>query len=889
MAGIIQGDKNVTEQNAALMRKSLDEYEVRGYTQPIDMNRIERLGSMTYISIKGVTDFWKNDESVNAGTYFIRFINGVAANNMILAFILSGDATKIQIRVGVSDYAEESLINGIQALYKGVEIQRTDVLDLQNFKDGYGGVVVGTPSVNMEDESYVDRIATLAKTMMGTEFVYLVIARGISPIQTSHAHERILDEMQRANTLIKRTVTGGHMGNESLQFVDFTAQEYLTNLRLIEKVLQEGCNTGLWRVSTYYAVKQREEYQRLNNAIKMVFSGPNSRPDRVRCIRIPHIGQYIASTCMLGDISPSYTIHPLGAWNANGGIVINMYVHMFQTIMSATQLAQVVGLPSTEMSGFYVDTYVEFDTATRGQNATSDTLVLGEIMNAGRVDTNTFENQYCFDVMDLNRHGLIIGITGGGKTNTTKYLLGNLWNQHHKPFLVIESAKREYWELMNLKGFQDMMLFTLGSEEPGRSIRYRINPFEVVGAVSLQTHIDYLLSTFKAAFELYSPMPYVLETSVYEVYRDRGWDIVTNTNTLGLRDYPTLTDLYRKIDSVTDALGYHNETKENTKAALKARINSLRIGGKGAMMDTRHSVPIEKLLSCPAVLELEDLGDDETKAFVIGILLVQLYEYRKSNHMGGQSKLIHLMMIEEAHRLLKRVPEGGDGNNTRAKSVEFFCNLLAEIRSFGQGFLIADQIPTKLASDTLKNTNLKIVHRVVMEEDRQAIGRSMNMSDDQIEYLSSLRRGYAAVYAEGDNRPKLVHIPLVKSIGTLKRQDVIDTIRKNVESNIGDYAVSYDFHMGCTYCEEQCVWKDSVCKMISGCNTKRKDALKKWLMESNYDISHLAGSITAIAKPMVPTSRFQKICILGFFLEETNLSESGRTKAMSKYVRKWRQ
>lgn len=224
---------------------------------------------------------------------------------------------------------------------------------------------------------------------------------------------------------------------------------------------------------------------------------------------------------------------------------------------------------------------------------------------------------------------------------------------------------------MNLPGFESLLLFTLGSEEPGRSIRYRINPFEVVGTVSLQTHIDYPLSTFKAAFELYPPMPYVLETSVYEVYRDCGWDIVTNTNTLGLKDYSTLTDLYRKIDVETDSLGYHQEAKENTKAALKARINSLRIGGKGAMMDTRYSVPIEKLLSTPAVLELENLGDDDTKAFVIGMLLVQLYEYRKSTHHSGQAKLTHLLMIEEAHRLLKRVPEGGEGGNPRAKSVEF--------------------------------------------------------------------------------------------------------------------------------------------------------------------------------------------------------------------------
>lgn len=888
MAGIVQGDPNIAAYNAAIVRRALDEFEIVGYTHPIDADRIERIGRMSYVTIKGITDFWKNDESDEAGRYLYQLINGLAANNMIFAFILSGDANGIRIRLGVSDFADTSLLDGLQALYKGSEIEPADVTDLQYFADGFGGAVVGAPSVTKEDETAVDRIATLAKTMIGTEFVYIVLARGVSPIQTNMAHDHILQEMQRANSLIRKTVTGGHMGNESLQFIDFAAQEYAANLKLIEKLLQEGCNTGLWRTSIYYAAKERDAYQKLSNAIKMVFGGPNSKPDRLRCIRIPGIGRYIAQTCMLGDLSPDYRSHPLGAWMTENAGVVNMYIYMFQTIMSASHLATVVGLPSTEMPGFYVDAYVEFDTAPRKDPPPENALVLGQIMSAGRKDAAQFDNPYCFDVMDLNRHGLIIGITGGGKTNTTKYILQDLWNRHHKPFLVIESAKREYWELMNMQGFEGMMLFTLGSEEPGKAIRYRINPFEVVGSVSLQTHIDYLLSTFKAAFELYPPMPYVLETSVYEVYRDRGWDIVTNRNVFGFTDYPTLTDLYRKIDIVTDGLGYHNETKENTKAALKARINSLRIGGKGAMMDTRHSVPIEKLLSAPAVLELEDLGDDDTKAFVIGMLLVQLYEYRRSAHQGGQSKLVHLTMIEEAHRLLKRVPEGGENSNPRAKSVEFFCNLLAEIRSFGQGFLIADQIPTKLASDTLKNTNLKIVHRTVMEEDRQAIGRAMNMNDEQIAYLSSLRRGYAAVYAEGDNRPKMVRFPLVRGNNARSRQEVLNIIRATVESSIGDYATVHDHHMGCTYCEEQCVWKEKVLSLGTFHDARRMQALCKWVKQYNYDLPHLAGAITAAAKPEKASSYFERLCILGYFLEKTELKESDKAKAMSKYVREWR-
>ena len=261
-------------------------------------------------------------------------------------------------------------------------------------------------------------------------------------------------------------------------------------------------------------------------------------------------------------------------------------------------------------------------------------------------------------------------------------------------------------------------------------------------------------------------------------------------------------------------LGYHVEVQNNVKAALKARINSLRIGGKGLMMDTAESLPIGSLLDRPVVLELEDLADDDTKAFVIGVLLVQLYEYRKGQSLqrrtdgkagapASSKDFQHLLVVEEAHRLLKRV-EPGEGNPSRAKSVEFFCNMLAEIRSYGQGLMICDQVPTKLAPDVLKNTNLKLIHRTVMEEDRRAVGAAMNMTDQQMEYLSSLRRGCAAVFAEGDNRPKLVMMPLVKDLGHRTREQILEQVRCNLRQ---DMAVTYETHTRhtlCRFCQNAC-------------------------------------------------------------------------------------
>lgn len=883
MAGIVNKNDSIKLYNDALCQRGLDALEASGIPEPV---KCDGVGTLSFFQVKGITRFWDPEQAISAAETMARIISGVAANNMVFVFVLEGSKSGITLRIGVSDYAQEAAQSMMQAIYRGAELEECGSTFLADYANAFGGVMTGCPSVPDPESTAepLDYIFTLSRAMLGAEFIYVTIARGLSPVQTSLSHDRILTVMQEANTQISRTVTGGTMGNESLQIVDFGAQEYLENLKRIERVLNEGCNTGLWQCVSYYAVKEREEYQRLVNALKMTFGGSNSKPQRLRCLQVRRIGQIISRMEMISNIDSNYQHHPIGAWAAASGKTVNLYVYQVANILSASQLSILTALPLSELPGYYVDDYVAFDTSMRKVPARQDRLPMGQIMQAGREDRVLVDNPYYFDVSDLNRHGLIIGITGGGKTNTSKYLLGELWRTFRKPFLVIESAKREYWELMNLPGFEDLMLFTLGSEEPGRSIRYRINPFEVVGTVSLQTHIDYLLSTFKAAFDLFPPMPYVLETAVYEVYQDRGWDIVTSKNTLGLTDYPTLTDLYRKIDIVTDRLGYLKEAKENTKAALKARINSLRIGGKGAMMDTRHSVPIQKLLSTPAVLELEDLGDDDTKAFVIGMVLVQLYEYRKSTHLSGQAKLIHLTMIEEAHRLLKRVPEGGEAANPRAKSVEFFCNLLAEIRSFGQGFLIADQIPTKLASDTLKNTNLKIVHRIVMEEDRQAIGRAMHMSDEQINYLSALRRGYAAVYAEGDNHPKMIRFPLVRNENNSPRDEVLSRIRRNVSKIVGDYETNCNFHLGCSYCEQQCQWRTEIKATLDGFSSKVIEDRLRWLEANSFNPKALNIVVPRFLGKDV--SFFKKLCLIGTLLNRTTMSESAKLNVILTFLQK---
>lgn len=872
--------------NAVLCRKELDMIPNGNFLS----TGYEECHDMVFMKIAGMTRFWESKENIDLSSVMGDILNSCVRHNVPFAYAVIGNRDGINIYVGTMKLIAEALRTPMEAAYPGIDIEDNCSNPLRSAPRECGGMFTGIPTDKNDSEKKAFQIENICRGMLGTDFTYVILASGISNIAVTFGHERLLEEMASVYSSINTTVSGGAQGNLSIQSQDFGSKNYFENLEITEKYIRQGMSRGMWRVNGYYAANNYNDARRLGNVIKSCYSGSESVPEAFRIIEYNSIRDVIANTYMMADLMQNQDIHPLGTWwNSRLNQNISMYIYRFQTLLNSDQLAVMCQLPTKEFPGYYIDDYVEFDVSNRHGSTTENTLAIGDICTAGRKQRQRTSNPYYVKKNDLTRHALIIGITGGGKTNTSKSILNRLWNTQKSgervPFMVIESAKREYWELRNLKGFEDLLVFTLGAESSKTSVRYRINPFETNPGISLQTHIDYLLSTFKAAFDMYPPMPYILEKAVYEVYSDRGWDIVENHNRYGLTLYPTLSDLYNKIDVIVDDMGYHQEVQSNVKAALQARIYSLMIGGKGAMLNTPKSVPIEELLSRPAVMELEDLGDDETKSFVIGILLVQLYEYRKSLMTKGSKALSHILMIEEAHRLLKNVIEGGEGGSSRAKSVEFFCNLLAEIRTFGQGIIIADQIPTKLAPDTIKNTNLKIVHRTVSRDDREAMGKAMNMSDSQIEYLSSLRRGYAAVYAEGDSKPKCVKLPLVKAFYDKSRDEVISEVRKKVHDIAEGYDVITEKHSGCSYCEHKCRYYNTVKEHIDNHVNIKKITEKLNLV--GYKSTALDSLLrSSVMKEALSDSIHSRICCLGYILSKNrDLNDGQRQKFIAAYLR----
>ena len=210
---------------------------------------------------------------------------------------------------------------------------------------------------------------------------------------------------------------------------------------------------------------------------------------------------------------------------------------------------------------------------------------------------------------------------------------------------------------------------------------------------------------------------------------------------------------------MVDEIGYGQEVSDNVRGFIKVRLNSLRLGTTGRFFEGGHPIDFGKLLTRNVVLEIEDVGDDADKAFLMGIILMRLAEHlRKASHDGdGGSGLRHLTVIEEAHRLLRRPAHGAVG--PAAHAVEMFAAMLAEVRAYGEGLIIAEQIPSKLIPDVIKNTAVKIVHRLPAQDDRDSVGATMNLDDKQSKYLVTLRPGDGAVFADEMDRPLLVRVP----------------------------------------------------------------------------------------------------------------------------------
>ena len=773
---------DVSQRIHALERRHLD--GVTAPSVPPIWGQIERV---PFVRVLGQAAFWEHAPQLAYEQRMDDLLTSAHGQGITVYYLVIGRGLDLGLYLGFQGSQGELILRTmLTGTYPGIELAETTRQSFGKMLEQAGffrfrGRLTGipmrksgsvpheraetsrarTPSQSSARPSTEDgqQIERLMRGMSGAPWGYLVhaaphpraeiVSRAYACLDEIAAiaaqTKRQLQEVTQTMTQVGPTTQEGSTRSVSAEIVNRQAEYAVTLLERQLQRLDEGKAVGMWDVEVHFFSPDPMALARVQALLNAVFAGPDSAPDPIR--------MYTCGNC-------------------------NLPAQEFVTQLTSAELATLTQLPREEVPGYRIGDYAHFDLDTE-QMAEGNVIRIGHILS-GHTDTGL---TYDMRRDDLAKHGLVVGVTGSGKTTTMFGLLDCLYDRGNGvPFLVIEPAKAEYRALRGQTQpdgtgtgpVPNLRVYTMGDETVAP---FRLNPFEFEIAdaqhrIHIQTHIDYLKSVFNAAFILYAPMPYVLETCLHEIYQDKGWDLSSGTNRRLPEKYwgqeaqwpvfPTLTDLYHKIDEVTERLGYEERIEMDVKAGLKARVGSLRLGGKGLMLDTRHGIPMSELLAHPTVLELERIGNDDEKAFLIGLVLTRLYEHRRvqAARLKRMPVFQHVTVIEEAHRLLKNVSTEveTEGANTRGQAVETFANMLSEIRAYGEGVLIAEQIPTKLAPDAIKNTNLKVIQRLVAQDDREVVGGTMNMDEAQVRFLTTLPVGRAVIYAEGADHPYLVQV-----------------------------------------------------------------------------------------------------------------------------------
>jgi len=429
---------------------------------------------------------------------------------------------------------------------------------------------------------------------------------------------------------------------------------------------------------------------------------------------------------------------------------------------STELLATLARPPRSEIPGIRLTLRPDFDVTPE---VTGPAIHLGDILDRNRMAAGPF----VLPLESLNRHVFVCGATGAGKSQTVRSML-EAAAQRHIPWLVIEPAKAEYRLMANRMGDAGLVRIRLGEAD---AVAAGLNPLEPAAGARgvrfpLQTHADLVKALFIASFRSEEPFPQVVSAALTRVYEEAGWDLALGEPAAAAASYPALTDLQRAAERVVGEIGYSQRVTDDVLGFIRVRLASLRQGTTGRFLEGGHQIDFGKLLRHNVVLEIEDVGDDADKAFLMGTVLIRLAEHLRLAHRAaappraGGVTLRHLTVIEEAHRLLRRPEAAGTGGPGAAGAagyaVEMFAGLLAEIRAYGEGLVIAEQIPARLTPDVIKNTAVKITHRLPATDDREAVGATMNATPEQSRYLVTLPPGQAAVFTDGMDFPVLVKI-----------------------------------------------------------------------------------------------------------------------------------
>lgn len=444
-------------------------------------------------------------------------------------------------------------------------------------------------------------------------------------------------------------------------------------------------------------------------------------------------------------------MHPVFKYQ---GILGNLEVTP-SAMVSGNELSIHMGLPRKSVCGLPVIEHADFgkEVINYDRDAVHNGINLGKIFNMGREASN----RVFLDKNSLAMHTFITGSTGSGKSNAIYELIRQCNNLGAK-FLVIEPAKGEYKHVFGNRS--DVRIF---GSNPEYSDLFRINPFKFSKGIHVLEHVDRLIEIFNVCWPMYAAMPAVLKEALLKSYEDCGWNLSLSRNKYDDDLYPTFLDLQEELIDVINKSAYSEEVKSNYIGSLVTRVKSLTNGLNGQMF-TANEIGSEILFEENVIVDLSRIGSLETKSLIMGLLIMRLSEHRMSTSQSMNMPFRHMTILEEAHNILKKTSteQNPENPSVAGKSVEMIANAIAEMRTYGEGFIIADQSPSAVDISAIRNTNTKIIMRLPDEVDRRLAGKSAGLKDEQLDEIAKLPKGVGVVYQNDWIDPVLCKIQKYK-------------------------------------------------------------------------------------------------------------------------------
>lgn len=817
--------------------------------QYLDADSIQTIEGMRFLRLNSCTTEQVDDLADYLNEKMEKLFTAIHSLNVPIVYGIVSYEGQTNLVLGVeSKEAQEVVESFVKGLLTGIELTPF-IPNFTSRSDSatVGGIVSAVPIVKIDEDKQQFNIATLMRSLNGQDYTVLCVAKPYSLEQVQNSYSEIVNIRDKCFAVSKKNLARQQSESDSKTTTKTKSSSFNLGGMIggMAGPVMFGANVGgSWSKSVSDAVAKTigtsdtvsydiqnglalELMEYCDKAIERLRQGQNMGMwgMAIAYSASKPLAANIIKACLCGELSKaSNDVLPLKSFSYELEKKQQILIprldrnNALLAPVTSSELGMVCTPPAEAVPNFELKQGKVYPMV----GAASNGIVIGAVSDGYRPLENI---KFALSEDDLNKHTFVCGITGSGKTTTVKGILASC----NKPFMVIESAKKEYRNIKLPEGRSSVKIYTLGKPELHC---LQFNPFYIQCGINLQTHIDFLKDLFNASFSFYGPMPYILEKCLHNIYQKKGWNLtlgyhpylINAQNSVNAFDseylknqyalkahkylFPTMQDLKDEVKRYIDVeLQYDGEVGGNIKTAMLARLDSLCVGSKGFMLNTHEPIAIGQLMQENVVFELEGLADDSDKAFCVGLLVVFINEYRqvfKDEHPTEKLGLQHLLVIEEAHRLLKNVDtEKSSENmgNPKGKAVEHFTNMIAEMRSYGQGVIIAEQIPSKLAPDVIKNSSNKIIQRVVSGDDQALVANTIGIKEEDAVHLGSLKTGYALCHREGMSLPVFVKVNpvtdnyvldeniLTKREGKMFEEINLSLIKENTTNIIGSISL----------------------------------------------------------------------------------------------------